>query len=497
MRGIKIAILGAMLLTSFISAGQFIGAPAARAAATTSLPASIEAAHVDTKATPRPPRRTATPVPASPTAPPAVSVTAAPATATAVPPTATAVPPSATPVPPSATPVPPTVMAPATAITTPPAGRLYGLAGQGATWEPLDSSLLTSQYNAGVRGRLIEANWKDLQPTGPTSWAAGAAQALQARIDAILASGPDIVLYLDLGLQYPPAWAAATDPLRDQFGATWQASNLNGGGVNVYWSPTVRDYVAGYLRNLFTHITFHDKLWIVRAGPYTGELIYPDKANAGGDSFWAFDATAQASSPVPGWRPGQPSPNGEGGRFYNWYVDNLAGTFNFLLTEIRRYFAGYVAPVTAGAGLYDGSVAQLVSRNLVDPQQSHTGTGNYWQRIFAALPGADQNVVNWCSSVGDLFPSQDDSSPNWYQWSSAKQQAYLAQRAGRRIYGENPGRNAFDSSGGADGRTTMQWDFAAIRNYGYMGLMWVRESDMNTPGNASLAQYGSLIGATP
>jgi hypothetical protein len=374
---------------------------------------------------------------------------------------------------------------------------VYGIAGQGATWEPLDSNLLASQYNAGVRARLIEANWKDLQPTGPADWAAGAAQALQARIDTLLATGSGIVLYLDLGLQYPPGWAAATDPLRDQFGATWQASNLNGGGVNVYWSPTVRNYVAGYVRNLFTRLNFHDKLWIVRVGPYTGELIYPDKANAGGESFWAFDPTAQAQSPVPGWRPGQASANGEAARFYNWYVDNLTGTFSFMLTEIRRYYAGYVAPVTAGAGLYDGSVAQLVSRNLVDPQQSHTGTGNYWQRIFAALPGAGANVINWCSSVGDLFSSQDDNSPNWYQWSSAKQQAYLARRAGRPIYGENPGHNAFDSSGGADARTTMQWDFATLRSQGYLGIMWVRESDMNAGGSATLAQYGSLINATP
>jgi hypothetical protein len=505
MRGIKIAILGAMLLTSFISAGQFIGAPAARAAATTSLPASIEAAHVDTKATPRPPRRTATPVPASPTAPAAVSVTAAPATATAVPPTATAVPPTATPVaptataaPPSATAVPPsaTAMAPATATAIPPAGRIYGLVGQGGLGEQIDTGLLTQQEGAGVRGRLLELGWDVLQPNGPTDWNTGAVQQFQARIDAFTATGPDSVIYLDLGLQYPPAWVSAIDPVVDQYGTVWQARGA-GGGANIYWSPTVRSHFANYLARVFSSLNFHGRLWAVRVGTYFAELAYPRLEQAGRNhSFWAFDAQAQARSPVPGWRPGQPSPNGEARAFYYWYVDNLTATFNFVFNEVRRYYAGYVAPVTPGVGIWDGSAERLIGLNLNDPTNTCCyGTGNYWQRIFAQLPGANQGVLNWCSSVGD--GSGQDDSPNWWQWSSTKQQAYLAQLSGRQIYGENPGRNPYDTSGGADVRRTMGWIFQTMQSSGYLGIMWVRQADMSDSANASLTQYGGMIRQHP
>jgi hypothetical protein len=395
---------------------------------------------------------------------------------------------------PSAAPSPPpTSTATFTVTASPtPAGRLYGLAGQGGLGTGIQPVLLAQEYNAGVRSRLLEIGWDVLQPTGPDDWNTGAVSEFQARIDAFTATGPDSVLILDLGLQYPPAWVAGMDPLVDQFGDVWQARG-NGGGVNVYWSAAVRTQVARYIGRVFGSLNFRGRLWAVRVGPYAAELLYPQLEQAGRNhSFWAFDATAQAQSPVPGWRPGDPSPNGEARTFYYWYVDNLVSTFTFMQQEIRQYFAGYVAPITPGQGVWDGSAEQLISHNLNDPTNMCCyGTGNYWQRIFARLPGASQGVINWCSSVGD--GSGDDNSMNWWQWSSARQLAYLAHQAGRPIYGENPGRNAYDTSGGADPRTTMTWDFAAIRNYGYLGLIWVRETDLGQPGLATLTQYETLI----
>ncbi len=369
----------------------------------------------------------------------------------------------------------------------------FGLAGQGATWENLDPPLLQSEAAAGITYRLLELDWKDFQPAGPNDWDGGVQANVQARIDAILAAAPDTQFYLDLGLQYPPAWAAALDPLVDQAGHVWQASPNNGGGVNIYWSPAVRAAVAVYLQRVFATLNFHDHLWTVRIGSYVGELLYPDQVNPGSaNSFWAFDSTAQATSPVPGWRPGQPSPNGEAGRFYNWYVDNLAGTFNFLLGEIRHYFAGYVAPVTAGGGMAPPALANLLAGNLYDPNQVHYGTGNDWVRIFSEL-GPDANILHWCSSVGDVSGT-DENSANWWDWSSAKQEAWLAQQNGRPIFAENPGHNAYDSSQGADPRTTMQWIFNAVHSYGFVGLMWIREDDMRNPDYASLDQYSGEIG---
>lgn len=382
-----------------------------------------------------------------------------------------------------------------TATSTPSNRHLYGLVGQGGLGEPIDTALIQSQYAAGVRVRLLHLGWDVLQPDGPSSWDTNVVRAFQQRIDALVASGPDVQLYLDLGIQFSPAWIGQIDPLVDQYGNVWQAQ-FPDGGVNVYWSPTVRQHVANYIQRAFTSLNFRGRLWAVRVGPYRGELLYPEQANSGRNlSFWAFDSHAQAQSPVPGWMPGQPSPRGEAQKFYNWYVDNLVNTFNFQLTEIRKYFSGYVAPVTPGAGMHGGSVGQLISRNLYDTSLSYYGTGNYWQRIFATLPGANQNVINWCSSMGD--GSGNDYSSNWWEWSSAKIQAYLAHQNGRQIYGENSGRNPYDTRFGADPRTTMQWIFASMQSNSYLGLMWVNQTDMANPLYASLDQYRTTVAQYP
>ena len=380
-----------------------------------------------------------------------------------------------------------------TAVPT-PVKREYGLVGQGGLGEKLDHDLLRAQYEAGIQVRLVHLGWDVLQPSGPDGWDMGATRALQERIDAFVRLGDDVKLVLDLGVHYTPDWVAGIDPLVDQQGNIWDASSHDG-GFNVYWSPTVRQHVAAYISRVFQNFDFHGRLWIVRVGVDGGELLYPNQRNEDQSySFWAFDSHAQAKSPVPGWKPGQPSPNGEASKFYDWYVDNLVDTFNFFLGEIRHYYSGYVAPVTPGVGIDERTSAQLIRRNLVDNSLGRYGTGNYWQRIFALLPGADAGVINWCSSVGDR--SGNDSSPNWWEWSSTRQMAYFAHQAGRDIYGENTGRNPYDTSGGADPRTTAQWIFQAIESYNYLGILWVAQEQMTDPNYTSLEQYRSLISST-
>ena len=208
--------------------------------------------------------------------------------------------------------------------------------------------------------------------------------------------------------------------------------------------------------------------------------------------LWAFDATAQAQNPVPGWRPGQPSPNGEARTFYYWYVDNLAGTFTFLFNEIHRYYNGYIAPTTPGQGIWDGSADQLISRNLNDPLNICCyGTQQLLAADFRPPARRQPGDPPLVQQPGRRLRRRRQHK--LVRWSSARQQAYLAGLYGRPIYGENPGRNAYDTSGGADPRTTMGWDFDAVRSYGYLGVMWVREAEMSQPGYATLAQYANLI----
>jgi hypothetical protein len=382
--------------------------------------------------------------------------------------------------------------APVQQPAAPASAPSFGIVGQGSFGVALNPALLQAERNAGVSKQLVELAWNDLQPDAPGGWSSFKAGIVQTRIDALLAAVPDMDFYLDLGLQYPPAWASAIDPLMDQYGNRWVGTVANGGGVNVYWSPTLRGHIRTYIQQVFTNLNFHGHLWAVRIGPSTGELLYPQLLHAGqSESFWAFDPTAQAQSPVPGWRPGQASPNGEAQRFYYWYVDHLADTFNFMLTAIRPYFSGYVAPVTPGTGMCAEAANRLIAANLSPTASMYYGTGNYWERIFP-LMGPDPNILHWASSVGDMSGS-NENSPLWWEWSSAKALAYLAQRSGRPIYAENPGRNPYDTSGGADPRTTMQWVMQAVRNYNYLGLMWVREAEMSNPAFANLPQYAAEI----
>jgi hypothetical protein len=392
--------------------------------------------------------------------------------------------------PPSSTPVPS-----ATATATPPsaAGRVYGLVGQGHTYETLDTGLLQQQYDAGVRVRLLEPEWDAFQRGGPLEWNQDAVAAMQRKIDTFVSYGPDVKLVLDLGVQYAPTWVSSIDPLVDQYGTTWVDPR---GGVNVYWSPRVRSHVSHYISRLFTTLNFRGRLWNVRVGPLGGEMMYPNVHHPDRpESFWAFDSNAQAQSPVPGWRPGQPSPNGEAERFYYWYTDNLAATFNWFLSEIRRSHSGFVSPVTPGGGMWPLAVDQLIRSNLTTTDPWWYGTGNYWYRIFPLMGVGDQMVMHWCSSVGDGFGNDNDMF--WWGWSSMKQQAWMAAEHKRPIYAENVGRNPFDTSGGADPRVTMRWIFESADAYDYAGIMWVRQADMLRPEYASLAQYAYMISLYP
>src|SRR3712207_9253143 len=90
--------------------------------------------------------------------------------------------------------------------------------------------------------------------------------------------------------------------------------------------------------------------------------------------------------------------------------------------------------------------------------------------------------------MGDIS-GWNETGPNWWEWSSTKQIAHLARLNGRQVYGENSGGNAFDTSGGAHSRTTMQWIFQAMQANGYLGIMWLSQNDMADPRYPSLQQY--------
>src|SRR5439155_24884106 len=91
---------------------------------------------------------------------------------------------------------------------------------------------------------------------------------------------------------------------------------------NLVWATEYRSLAAAYTAKVFNELG--SDFYAVRVGGgHWGELTYPATFGSNGrvkNSYWAFDADAARSDPVPGWKPGQASPNGEASKFLNWYL---------------------------------------------------------------------------------------------------------------------------------------------------------------------------------
>lgn len=392
--------------------------------------------------------------------------------------------------------------------------QLVGIVGQGSLdVTQYNSALLTTQYNAGVRMRLIELGWGNLQPTVLTALDPTIVAQYQTQINAFVALGSDVVIAVDLGIQYCTSAVEAQDPITDQYGTTW--TSVRGGNspvANIVWSSTVRTWFADYLARLFDPtlgLNFHGRLWAIRTGLDGGELALPTRTNGANPvSLWAYDTTAQASlaastvgteSASAGQAPPRWSKSGlstftdqtHAAQFYNWYVRSIAQTHNWVHTILRQYTDAWICPVTPGGGLHQGDVDALTANKFDTALGGDVacGTGHWWDYQSSFWPSANAGCMNWCSSIGDASGVGNEFSVNPGDWCSAHQHAALAAQYGRRIYGENPGDLSDASPAG------MTADFALCRQWGYSGLMWVRQSQMTTTGYATIANLASAITA--
>lgn len=400
-----------------------------------------------------------------------------------------------------------------------------GLVGQGDINETLDTVLLASQYTAGVRMRLLEPKWGIAQTSALATLDATTMTAYQARIDAFIATGPDTVICLDLGMQYCGTWVENQDPILDQYNVQWKTIRSSNSPVaNVFWSPTVRTWATDYVQKLFAGLNFHGRLWGVRTGPNGGEWALPGHANgANPSSFWAYDGTAQTQAAaaiiggnLSGLAPPRSTKSGlstfsngtQAINFYGWYVDSITEAANWLHDIIRLYTTAWICPLTPGGGMWQALVTTLSTGLLDDIGQSPAGSGNWWERMYGSispLPASGgqwvpqfrsriQGCMNWNSGLGDVSGNGSytgfggfEFSRNPWDWSSAHAHGYLANQNGRLIYSENPGAMADSSAAG------MIADFNLLRAWGYSGTMWVRQSQMTTGGFATLANLATQI----
>jgi hypothetical protein len=346
----------------------------------------------------------------------------------------------------------------------------------------------------------LELGWDAYEPQDGVFDTTYIAQ-VQQRLATMRGAGMRVVL--GLGLQYPPNWVYNYPNARyvDQFGNT-------SGMVNLTWNSTLRSKAEQFLARVNADLGLAN-FWAVRVGSGGSvETLFPDEA--GRNAYWGYDANAQASSPFPGWRPGQTSWNGQPftttqvGQWYDWYQGSLVDGVNWQIAAYRGLgYTGFLQVVMPGQGTRPTDYTQAIGGYLNGAGDSNQTMGRaaVWDRVLAKI--ADKaNVVAYVSSMADgsggndLCTSSDSSvsptSTTVLNWSATRWISYNANRYGLPKMGENPGR----SDTNIYGLTMMQNAAAQMQSCGFQGLMWAHDFNLyDGVSGVSLAGYSTVIRA--
>ena len=194
----------------------------------------------------------------------------------------------------------------------------------------------------------------------------------------------------------------------DQYGDVFTGPSGSGNRVaNAVTDMAVRSALASYLAAL-AHAIPAGLLSAVRAGggPY-GELRYPSSSYAGHtDCWWAYDQSTQATSPVPGWRPGTGSV-ARATAFLNSYNANLT---QFAAWQDSTYSSDFRVPVLLlmpGWGQRPGVAAEVES-SLLTKSYPEFNQGLDWPAELAALPDKASTIAYTTYLDAPSFPGNED-----------------------------------------------------------------------------------------
>jgi hypothetical protein len=348
-----------------------------------------------------------------------------------------------------------------------------------------DGSHATAEAAAGVAVAALELNWSAYQPAqGQVS--SSYVTTVRGRLQQLRSAGLNVVL--DLGMQYPPSWVFSLDGntrFANQYGDVWHSS-LSQDIPNAVFDQNVRNAQAAYVAQVAADLG--DGFYAVRAGGLLqDELRYPD-ANYNGhtNSYWAFDANAQAHSPVPGWIPGQ-ADSTKAASFLNYYLQSITDYSNWLVSTYRAHFPSpWLQVLYPSWGLRPGDTDAAVARNL-DGSTPPAGWGTLaegldWSRQINSLPDTHVQVYGTWMERGDDGSTANTMAPTHYL-------ATLGAARGLPAAGENA------SSG--DDVTVMSTVVQRVRDWGLAGLMWLNEQSLFSSSSANLAAYSVLIHSGP
>ena len=239
---------------------------------------------------------------------------------------------------------------------TAPAAMRLGMMG------PYDLSQAGAMQAAGVTDLLLEISWPRAEPSQGV-FDVTYLQSIRFQAQQLELAGFQVAL--NPGMMNAPQWLLQLPGAQyvDQYGDAYTDNPI----PNLVFGSSLRPIAQQYLNELFAvaGASFSN----VRAGGgLMGELSYPYEFDSAGkvrNLYWAYDANASTQNPVPGWRPGSPSPNGEAQTFLSWYLNRLASFQNWQVQALRT--AGYRGSITMlypSYGMRPGDFNKAVGTNL-------------------------------------------------------------------------------------------------------------------------------------
>ncbi|MFC9595090.1 beta-galactosidase [Streptomyces sp. NPDC056944] len=375
-----------------------------------------------------------------------------------------------------------------------------------------DPDRARTEYEHGIRVAHLQIDWARLEPEQGV-YDEDYAREVRDRLAAFRDAG--LLVEAGLGLNHPPSWLPDAYPESvwiDQFGTRSTTT------PNIVFSEPVREGVADYVTAVDRLIGL-DGFWAVRVGVNeSGEFTYPapPSEDQGPARFWAYDSHAQASSPFPGWRPGERTYHGrpftteDVARWYDWYAGALAGAVNWqidLLTSLG--YQGQLKVLVPGSGFYPSDLRAAVDARLTgSPSIRLVGRGAGFFRTLgliehrdtvrivttALVDGTGTPVDNGCAP-GDGrvdVSAPDDAAVR--AWSSARWVTAVARSAGfTRLAGESAGPQIAPYYDGVTDTAYRQ-----MASCGLEGMMWAFDRHLydGTPGS-SLDRYAETIRRHP
>jgi hypothetical protein len=204
------------------------------------------------------------------------------------------------------------------------------------------------------------------------------------------------------------------------------------------------------------------------------------------NSFWAYDRAAQATSPVPGWRPGHGGGRERARLFIQWYLSSLVGYERFIIQQEQRAFPGTAVEVLFPAGgLRPGQVDEAVvgglGGNSVAERNGSLQQGLDWANQVHALP-AGTIVYSTNVAAPSLGASTVLEAPIYYL-------AQLAAARGLAVAGENAGD---------EGASALTLSVDRARTLLLTQLFWFSEADFfsgraDRPGASDARQAARVL----